>query len=145
MAREIARQMLDDLSSAKDWSTWDLLGGGLVSDMMKYDRLDKVQNNIKELQHALRSFRTELADLKGRISADISVEMGSFLQFADLFFDGFFTDYLVYDKIKESQARTEMVYDQIQNIISQLRQREDAIRCEQEKLRNEQEGIILEA
>lgn len=83
MAREIARQMLDDLSSAKDWSTWDLLGGGLVSDMMKYDRLDKVQNNIKELQHALRSFRTELADLKGRISADISVEMGSFLQFAD--------------------------------------------------------------
>lgn len=144
-ALEITRQMLDDLSSAKDWSTWDMLGGGLMSDIMKYDRLDDIQSNIKELQHALRNFRTELADVKGRISADISVEMGSFLQFADFFFDGFFTDYLVYDKIKESQASTEMVYDQIQSVMSQLRQRGDAIRCEQEKLGNEQERIVLEA
>ena len=37
---------IDKLNSAGGWSTWDLLGGGLVSDMMKYSRLDEAQEQI---------------------------------------------------------------------------------------------------
>ena len=144
-ALDIAGRMLKELESAEDWSTIDIIGGGLMSDIIKYDHLEKVQNETKELQHALRSFRTELADVKEKITADISVEISEFLQFADFLFDGIFTDFMVYDKIKESKARAHTTHDQIQKVISQLMQREEVIRSEQEQLEKEEEQIVLDA
>lgn len=91
-ALDITRKILEDLDSAKNWSTFDLMGGGLIADMAKYDRLNKVQDKIQDLQAALRGFRTELADVTERISGDLHVEIGDFLHFADYFFDGLFTD-----------------------------------------------------
>ena len=37
-ARSISQKILGDLQSAKDWGTWDMIGGGLITDMMKYDK-----------------------------------------------------------------------------------------------------------
>ena len=84
-ALDITRKILEDLDSAKNWSTFDLMGGGLIADMAKYDRLNKVQDKIQDLQAALRGFRTELADVTERISGDLHVEIGDFLHFADYF------------------------------------------------------------
>lgn len=81
----IARKVLEDLNSAKNWSTFDLMGGGLIADMAKYDKLNKVQDQIQDLQNALRGFRTELADVTERISGNLYVEIGDFLHFADYF------------------------------------------------------------
>ena len=104
-ALDITRKILEDLDSAKNWSTFDLMGGGLIADMAKYDRLNKVQDKIQDLQAALRGFRTELADVTERISGDLHVEIGDFLHFADYFFDGLFTDWMVYDKINSRALR----------------------------------------
>ena len=86
----IARKILEDLNSAKNWSTFDLMGGGLIADMAKYDKLNKVQDQIQDLQNALRGFRTELADVTERISGDLYVEIGDFLHFADYLRTGWF-------------------------------------------------------
>ena len=144
-ALDITRKILEDLDSAKNWSTFDLMGGGLIADMAKYDRLNKVQDKIQDLQAALRGFRTELADVTERISGDLHVEIGDFLHFADYFFDGLFTDWMVYDKINDSRGRTLRTRDQIQKILGQLNVMDNELCSKKEKLKEELEQTILDS
>ena len=144
-ALDITRKILEDLDSAKNWSTFDLMGGGLIADMAKYDRLNKVQDKIQDLQAALRGFRTELADVTERISGDLHVEIGDFLHFADYFFDGLFTDWMVYDKINDSRGRTLRTRDQIQKILGQLNVMDNELCSKKENLKEELEQTILDS
>ena len=133
----IARKILEDLNSAKNWSTFDLMGGGLIADMAKYDKLNKVQDQIQDLQNALRGFRTELADVTERISGNLYVEIGDFLHFADYFFDGLFTDWMVYDKINDSRNRTMQTSDQIQKLLGQLNEMDNDLCSKKDNLKEE--------
>ena len=45
--------MISDLDSAQGWGTWDVIGGGLLTDLMKYSRLDDAQASMERLQSAL--------------------------------------------------------------------------------------------
>lgn len=144
-ALDITRKILEDLDSAKNWSTFDLLGGGLIADMAKYDRLNKVQDKIQDLQAALRGFRTELADVTERISGDLHVEIGDFLHFADYFFDGLFTDWMVYDKINDSRSRTLQTSDQIQKILAQLNAMDNELCSKKKNLKEELEQVVLDS
>ena len=80
-ALSTADQVLSSLDSAEGWGTWDLFGGGLISDLAKHSHLDEAQGNIEHLQSQLRRFKTELADV--RISADMQDNVGGILRFAD--------------------------------------------------------------
>lgn len=142
-ARSISQKIVEDLQSAKGWGTWDMIGGGLITDMVKYDKLNSAQANVHDLQDALRSFRTELADVKEDISADIHLEIGDFLHFADYFFDGFFTDWMVYDRISESKERAERTYSQIERVLDQLRMLRTQTEEEQGRLSRELEEKIV--
>ena len=141
----IARKILEDLDSAKNWSTFDLMGGGLIADMAKYDKLNKVQDQIQDLQNALRGFRTELADVTERISGDLYVEIGDFLHFADYFFDGLFTDWMVYDKINDSRNRTMQTSDQIQKILGQLNEMDNDLCSKKDNLKEELKQTVLKS
>lgn len=92
-ANRLAAGILDNLSSAKSYGTWDLIGGGLVADMAKHSHLDEAQRQVERLQRALREFKTELADVQ--ITAYMQVNVDEFLRFADYFFDGLFADWSV--------------------------------------------------
>ena len=89
-ARATADRIRSSLDSAEGWGTWDLLGGGLLTDLAKHDHLDEAQRRVETLQVQLRRFRTELADVE--IQADMQVGIDGFLRFADFFFDGLFAD-----------------------------------------------------
>lgn len=142
-AHSIAEETLDGLKSAKNWGMVDLIGGGIMSDVIKYDKLKSVKDRTSALQMALRTFRTELADVSSRIEGPLQVEVGEFLHFADYFFDGIFTDWMVYDKIKVSQERAEQTYSQIQGILEQLRKMQEQLLAEEEQKRKELEQIVL--
>mgnify|MGYP005769914751 FL=1 len=141
----ISRKILEDLNSAKNWSTFDLMGGGLIADMAKYDKLNKVQDQIQDLQNALRGFRTELADVTERISGNLYVEIGDFLHFADYFFDGLFTDWMVYDKINDSRNRTMQTSDQIQKILGQLNEMDNDLCSKKDNLKEELKQTVLKS
>ena len=141
----IAQKILEDLDSAKNWSTFDLMGGGLIADMAKYDKLNKVQDQIQNLQNALRGFRTELADVTERISGDLYVEIGDFLHFADNLFDGLFTDWMVYDKINDSRNRTMQTSDQIQKILGQLNEMDNDLCSKKDNLKEELKQTVLKS
>lgn len=142
-AHSIAEETLDGLKSAKNWGMVDLIGGGIMSDVIKYDKLKSVKDRTSALQMALRTFRTELADVSSQIEGPLQVEVGEFLHFADYFFDGIFTDWMVYDKIKVSQERAEQTYSQIQGILEQLRKMQEQLLAEEEQKRKELEQIVL--
>lgn len=142
-ARSIAEETLEGLQSAKNWGMVDLIGGGIMSDVIKYDKLKSVKDRTSALQMALRTFRTELSDVSSRIEGPLQVEVGEFLHFADYFFDGIFTDWMVYDKIKVSKERAEQTYSQIQGILEQLRKMQEQLLAEEEQKRKELEQIVL--
>lgn len=117
-AKNIAEQVLSELDDAEGWGTWDLLGGGLISDLAKHSSLDDAQEEIEHLQVQLRRFKTELADVT--IRAEMQVNIDGFLRFADYFFDGLFADWAVLDKIEESQAEVKNIIKQIQAVLDKL-------------------------
>ena len=117
-AKNIAEQVLSELDDAEGWGTWDLLGGGLISDLAKHSSLDDAQEEIEHLQVQFRRFKTELADVT--IRAEMQVNIDGFLHFADYFFDGLFADWAVLDKIEESQAEVKNIIKQIQAALDKL-------------------------
>lgn len=117
-AKSIADAVLSELNDAEGWGTWDLLGGGLISDLAKHSSLDDAQEKIKQLQVQLRRFKTELADVT--IQADMQVSIDGFLRFADYFFDGLFADWAVLDKIEESQGQVKQTKQQIESVLQKL-------------------------
>lgn len=113
-------QAIDKLNSAGGWSTWDLLGGGLVSDMMKYSRLDEAQEQIEALRGDLRRYQAELADVE-RIE-QFDVRPGGMMQAVDIFFDNIFTDWMVRDQIQRSQEEMYGLQSRICGIQDRLAQ-----------------------
>lgn len=117
-ARSIVDQILSSLSSADSWSTWDMLGGGLIADLSKHSHLDDAQKQVGQLQTALRRFKAELADVK--VQADLQVNIDGFLRFADYFFDGLFVDWTVKDKIHRSSSQVSDTGNQIDHVVNKL-------------------------
>lgn len=135
-----ADEILESLSSAEGWGTWDLIGGGLIADLAKHSKLDEAQAAVEYLQSQLRAFRTELADVT--ISADFQVNIDGFLRFADYVFDGIFADWAVLDRINQAQAQVEDTRAQICAVLDRLGQMADQAERERAGLRQEIEGLV---
>lgn len=138
-AREAGRRVLgqidrieSSLDSAEGWGTWDLFGGGVISDIAKYSHLDEAQAGAQNLEALLRRFKTELADIT--IQADLAVPTDGFLRFADWFFDGFFVDWTVLSRIRESKESLKSAQRQVQKVMDQLHRMENAMKRKQEEL-----------
>lgn len=110
--------IIDELDSAEGWGTWDLLGGGLISDLAKHSHLDDAQEQVEQLQDQLRSFKTELADVA--VEADLQVSIDGFLRFADYFFDGLFADWTVLDRIKTSSDQVKATCSKVISVTDKL-------------------------
>lgn len=132
------------LGSAENWSTWDLLGGGLISDMAKHSKLDEAQAGAEFLQILLSRFHTELADI--HINAQMpALNAGGFLRFADFFFDGLIADLSVRSRIHESQVSVSGVRLQVSGILLKLSQLKKAQAREMESVEKRIAELILSA
>lgn len=142
-AKNIAEQVLSELDDAEGWGTWDLLGGGMLSDLAKHSSLDDAQEEIEHLQVQLRRFKTELADVT--IRAEMQVNIDGFLRFADYFFDGLFADWAVLDKIEESQSEVKNVIKQIQAVLDKLATMLTAAERDQTAVQVKLDSLVFEA
>lgn len=118
-AKGIADQVGEHLSEASSWGTFDLLGGGLLSDLAKHDHIDQAQKLVEALQVQLRRFNTELADVNQRIDAT-PVVIDSFTKFADFFFDDIFSSLSVSKKIDTSIGNLNQTRLQIERMLDRL-------------------------
>ena len=98
-----------------------MLGGGLLSTMVKHSRMDDAQAELNRAARAVEAFRRELRDVEQ--AADIRIESGGFLAVADFLFDGLLSDWLMQDKIHDAQRKTEEAVRQIRAVRRELKER----------------------
>ncbi|GGG13237.1 hypothetical protein [Paenibacillus abyssi] len=108
----------EQLGSAQDWGTWDMLGGGMISTAIKHGRIDDARSAIHSAQRSLRRFEKELTDVQRDLS--IQIDIGGFLTFADFFFDGLISDWIVQGRISESLEQVNSKLEQVRRIVAEL-------------------------
>ena len=140
-AQSVAESVLGALESAENWGTWDLVGGGLVTDFIKHDKIDGAQEQIEMLQVQLRRFSAELSDVK--VFADMQVRADGFLRFADFFFDDFVSAWMVLDRVGRSKAQVEQVRQQLAEALKRLSAMLDETERTALCLRGELDALVL--
>jgi len=111
-------ETLNSLGKAEGWGTWDMFGGGFISDLAKHSHLDKAKEAADKIQFALYEFRTELADIQ--IYNNIQINTGGFGKFADIFFDGLIADWSMQSKIREAKQSVNGVKKQVETVMMKL-------------------------
>ncbi|ANH38258.1 hypothetical protein I601_1827 [Nocardioides dokdonensis FR1436] len=92
------------LSSARGWSTADtFFDGGLLTDMVKYDRMDQAQGLMRAADDALSDLGVELADVG--MEPVGGVEITDLVRAFDVWFDNIFSDWAVRERISEAAGR----------------------------------------
>ena len=110
-----AADMLDD---AGRWGIVDMLGGGLITTLLKHRKISDAQDEIDEAKRALRIFVKELDDVDE--ATGLNVDLGSGLQFADIFFDGVLADWIAQNKIDRAKQQVADAMRQVYAVRSQL-------------------------
>ena len=98
----------NQLNGARNWGLFDMFGGGMLSSMIKHSKINDASRYMENAKRDLQVFQRELRDVN--IPLDLRMEVGSFLSFADFFFDGFVADYLVQSKISEAREHDHQAY-----------------------------------
>lgn len=111
-------EMLKQLRSANGWATWDLLGGGMISGIVKHNRISRSNNLARKLQTELHALEKELKDIK--LSANLQTPVSQLLTFADFVFDDLFSDWAIKSRIQQSMRQLEGLQLQIQTILYRL-------------------------
>lgn len=118
------------LKKAEGWGTWDMIGGGMMSTAMKHSHIDDARSHVHAAESKLRRFSKELDDLNTELAVDL--DFSGLLTFADYFFDGLITDWVVQGKISDSLQQVNTQHNRVSNLLNQLRQQkkttEQAIR-----------------
>lgn len=112
---------LKKVKEAYGMSTWDtFLGGGLIVTMMKHDDLDKSESALHEAQLNLERFEAELSDVQNGAIDELIVERGSFVTFADYFFDDIFSEWSIHNRINDSLSKVENTKLKLARVLGNL-------------------------
>lgn len=115
------RMAQEKLNSAGNWGLFDMFGGGLFSTMIKRSKMDDASELMETAKLDLKRFQKELKDVN--VPLDMRMEVGSFLSFADFFFDGFVADYLVQSKISDAKEQVSDAIIRVEQILNELKRK----------------------
>ncbi|SCF13660.1 hypothetical protein GA0074695_3726 [Micromonospora viridifaciens] len=136
-ARTALAAVRDHLARADGWSTYDtFFGGGMVSSVIKHNRMDDARAAARVADRRLATLRTELADLPG-VWLTPELELGELTRFADIFLDNIFTDLAVRGRIRRAREAVE----QAGTAVARLR---DRLATEAGKLRRSLADLAVE-
>lgn len=113
-----ADRIIQCLDSAEGWGTWDILGGGLLTDLQKHSHIDDAKEEASRMSLLLNRFHSELADVK--INTEFHIDIDGFTKFADFFFDGLIADWVVQSKIHNAQSSAEHLREQVETVTRHL-------------------------
>ena len=144
VARKGIDQVLSDLHSAHSWGVWDLLGGDLLATAVKHNRIDDARQAVYQVQDALQRFQRELADVSQ--SAQFIVEdIGKFETFADYFFDGLISDWVVQARIDHSLDNAREVAHRLDDVLARLGGRKKDLEEQTSRLQENKNALVENA
>ena len=85
------------LTSARNWGFLDVLGGGLITDLIKHSKLNNAKSSMDRVNYLLQELRRALGGIS--MAGDYSMNVGGFETFADFFFDNGIVDVYMTAKI----------------------------------------------
>lgn len=136
-AQEVSRE----LGKADNWAMFDIFGGGLIADMVKYDHMDKAQQLVNEMHSYMAAFKTELTDINMSVRVDAAVD--GLLMAADYFFDNIFTDAAVQNKIQKATEQVNSIIFAINDALYNLNEMEKSETKKSEQLKEKINEYIV--
>lgn len=116
-------QALDEaaekLGSAKRWGIWDIVGGGLVSSLVKHSRIDDARKLLQQARNELESFSDELDDIQENLP-EFDLEISDLVSTFDIVFDNVFADILVQEKVEETAWEVDKTRTRVKNAVDRL-------------------------
>ncbi|HEX6874425.1 MAG TPA: hypothetical protein VF165_02095 [Nocardioidaceae bacterium] len=141
-AHELLSQTASLLGSAGSWSTWDAFGGGgMLTDMMKYDKVDRATETLRRADIALAAFSRELADV--HLPQVRGVQVDQLMRTFDVWFDNIFSDMAVRARIEDAARRVDHALGQVEQALDALQQRGREIARELADLDARRETLLL--
>ena len=108
----------DSMNSAKNWGLFDIFGGGMLSTLVKRNKMSDGKYYMEKAKKSLRKLKDELDDIDEIVDLDFYDD--DFLSFADFFFDGIVADYLVQSKIANAREQVDDAIFMVNNMLSAL-------------------------
>lgn len=129
------------LNDASGLATWDILGGGAVTSIMKHDAVNSAKKEIERLGYAITKLEKELSDINMiSISGNFNNIESSYL--VDVFFDNIFTDISVSNKIDSSLGSVRNVKNKLDRCKEELYEKEKSNNEELIKLREKYKELV---
>ncbi len=111
----------EQLDSARNWGIFDMMGGGFFTSLVKHSKLDNASSYMEMAKADLQRFKKELRDIPDY--EELKVDIGSFLSFADFFFDGLVVDYMVQSRINDTRDKVQTAIRKVEEMLTELRRR----------------------
>ena len=134
---------LRELGSADSWSAYDTwFGGGVVSSLLKHDRINGAGRLIAQAQEALDDLARELADVQdvARLPTDLGISPTT--RTFDVWFDNIFSDLSVRSSIKESLSHVEASRSSVRQALQELLGRAAALEERAAELRVRRDALL---
>ena len=106
------------LSSARNWSFLDVLGGGFIVDLIKHSKLSNAKVSMDRVNYLLQELRRVLGGIS--MPGDYSMSVGGFATFADFFFDSGIVDVYMTAKIMSSLNEVRILKNRCYELRSRL-------------------------
>ncbi|MBR3504632.1 MAG: hypothetical protein IKO07_10400 [Clostridia bacterium] len=120
MVREAAYQLeraQDMLDSARNWGVWDMLGGGLVTTLIKHGKADDANACIRQAARLMERVERLLPEA---YVGEAPVDEGGFGRVADVLFDGFFTDLYMQGRLKDQRRAVDEMLSRVRRVEREL-------------------------
>ncbi len=109
------------LQEAQNWTQREMWAGRQSgSGQMKYRSIDHARGMVQEARHALYKFGNELRDVDSSFKLNITLEIESFGQFTNVFFDNLITDFYIMQKVTKSLETVVRTRHEIERILQVL-------------------------
>ena len=141
-AQDLLAHAASLLGNAGSWSTWDAFGGGgLLTDMMKYDNVDRATEALRRADLALTAFSRELADVD--LPQVQGVQVDQMMRTFDVWFDNIFSDMAVRSRIQDASRRVEHALRQVEQALAALGEKGRDIARELADLDTRREDLLI--
>lgn len=114
-AQNCLEEALDRLESAGGWGLFDLLGGGLITSLIKHGKLSDAEELVRSAQCKLESARRLLNAGEADFDLDAG-QIGGFAKFFDILGDSFLADLWVQGQIAERREAVEALLAKVKNL-----------------------------
>lgn len=125
------------LDSAKNWGTWDMFGGDMISSIAKHNKINDAERSFSRIASLIASFNNELLDVRceGITFSNTTIAF-------DIFFDNIFTDWAVQNKINDAINKVVILKRRVKEILYGLDKQNETLKTVIENKRREYEILI---